>query len=347
MEEARWRSERETPIPGLPADLAMECIARIPFFFHPELALVSRSWRSALQSPDLFAIRVLAGATKPFLCVDVRTRSNPTNWFLLDPSSSSVVPLPPPPIRAAGSACASIGHLLFVLGGATGGIATPAVQIYDARANRWRRGPKMRAAREFAAAGAVGGRVYVAGGCLPSTEPWAEVLDMEEGRWRPLASPIAIREKWIHGSAVLGGKLLAMADRGGLQFDPEKGRWSAVSEVLDRGWKGRAAAVDRVIYSYDFLGKVKGFDPEMGEWREVEGVDQRLPKFLAGAMIADLGGVLCLAWEGGRGGGKMMCAAVKVEKKERRLMGEILWKEMVELGAPADSSLSHCLSLHV
>lgn len=345
----------ESLLPQLPDDMAIQCIARVPRFFYPRLALVSRAWCAVIRSPDLFASRISAGASRPFLCVDVRTSSEVSRWYLIDLQSGSprpLVPLPPPPIQAAGSACAALGPLLFVLGGSVEGVATAAVQIFDARFNRWRLGPRMRAAREFAAAGTVDGRMYVAGGCLPSCDHWAEVLEVQAGRWAPVASPVGVREKWMHGSVVLEGKLLAVADRGGLLFDPAAGTWSPVSTVLDMGWKGRAAVVDGIIYSYDFLGKVKGFDPAADKWREVEGVNEDLPKFLSGATLANLGGFLCVLWEGkkmnGRRGMEIMCAAIKVDKADAgRLRGKIVWAESINFGVPKGSTLSHCLPVEV
>uniref|UniRef100_A0A1D1Y0C7 F-box/kelch-repeat protein SKIP6 n=1 Tax=Anthurium amnicola TaxID=1678845 RepID=A0A1D1Y0C7_9ARAE len=212
----------------------------------------------------------------------------------------------------------------------------------------------MGAAREFAAAGAVGGRIYVIGGCLPSSEPWAEALGPEEAdAWVPVASPFGIREKWMHGNVVLDGKLLAVADHGGLLFDPADGSWGPVSTILDMGWKGRAAVVDGIIYSYDFLGKIKGFDPAADKWTEVEGVNEELPKFLSGATLADLSGRLCVLWEGKRVNGRskemeIMCAAIEVNKEEGgRLRGKIVWTEVIVLAVPKGSTVSHCLAVEI
>ncbi|MQM08140.1 hypothetical protein Taro_040991 [Colocasia esculenta] len=349
-------------LPQLPDDVSIQCIARVPRFFHARLAYVSRSWRCLLRSPALFAARLSCGAAFPFLCVDIRTTSARSSWFLLDREPRNprpLLPLPPPLLPTAGSACATLGPLLFVIGGSLDG-ATPttAVQVFDVRFRRWHLGPRMGSAREFAAAGAVGGRIYVVGGCLPSSEPWAEVLDPDSGRWAPMPSPLDVREKWMHGSVVLDGKLLAVADHGGLLFDPAVGTWGSVSTALDMGWKGRAAVVDGIIYSYDFLGNIKGFDPVMDEWREVEGVSEELPRFLSGAALAELGGHLCVLWEGKRAkrGKEMeiMCAAIKVSREAAagaassgKLRGKIVWTDAIALAFPKGSSVSHCLAVEV
>ena len=152
----------------------------------------------------------------------------------------------------------------------------------------------------------------------------------------------------MHGSVVLDGKLLAMADRGGFVFDPASGSWNLVSIALDLGWRGCAAAVNGIIYSYDYLGKIKGFDLHENRWKEIEGVKDRLPVFLAGARVAGFGNLLCVVWEG-RGqrekGFRLMLSTIKVEKVDGgRLVGKIVWKEGFDLGVGLNSVISHCLA---
>ncbi|MCD7448831.1 hypothetical protein HAX54_046677 [Datura stramonium] len=83
-------------------------------------------------------------------------------------------------------------------------------------------GPRMRIGREFAAA-VVNGKIYVMGGCVVDnwarSMNWAEVFDPTTGLWTTLPSPIEVRDKWMHASAVVGDKIYAMADRGGVVYD--------------------------------------------------------------------------------------------------------------------------------
>jgi len=41
-------------IEELPDAVSLQCLARVPFTFHPQLQLVCRAWRSALCSVELF-----------------------------------------------------------------------------------------------------------------------------------------------------------------------------------------------------------------------------------------------------------------------------------------------------
>lgn len=218
----------------------------------------------------------------------------------------------------------------------------------------------MRVAREFAAAGVINGKIYVIGGCVPDnfsrSANWSEVFDPVTNRWESVPSPPEIREKWMHASAVVDGKVYAMADRGGVSFDPYNGAWESVGRELDLGWRGRATVVDGILYCYDYLGKIKGFDVKKGLWKELKGLDKSLPRFLCGATMADVGGKLVVVWECQRNlnankKGKEMeiwCAEIDVKKKKKNkdgeLWGEVCWLNNV-LSVPKGSSIVHCSSV--
>lgn len=209
----------------------------------------------------------------------------------------------------------------------------------------------MRVAREFAAAGVVDGKIYVIGGCVPDnwarSTNWAETLDPATGRWERVPSPPEIREKWMHASAVMEEKVYAMADRGGVSLDPRSGTWEGVGTELDLGWRGRACVVNGILYCYDYLGKIKGFDVKQQLWKELKGLDMSLPRFLCGATMADVGGKLVVVWES-QGNGKEMeiwCAEIVVKKNgSGELLGEVNWFSKV-LSVPKGSSIVHCSSV--
>ncbi|KAJ0039979.1 hypothetical protein Pint_26914 [Pistacia integerrima] len=217
----------------------------------------------------------------------------------------------------------------------------------------------MRVAREFPAAGVVDGKVYVLGGCLVDTwsksRNWAEVFDPKTDTWQPVVhTECDVRDKWMHASVVIGGKVYAMADRGGVKFDPKEMSWESVESELDLGWRGRGCVVDGVLYCYDYLGKIRGFDS--GVWRELKGVvggkgvkkGLSLPRFLCGATMANVGGKLLVVWEG-RGGSEVevWCAEIDVERGEGgELWGRILWCNVV-LKVPEGSTIVNCAAVTV
>lgn len=183
---------------------------------------------------------------------------------------------------------------------------------------------------------------------------WTEVFDPIVGRWEAVPSPVEVREKWMHASAVVGGRIYAMADRGGVVFDPREKVWESVGSELDMGWRGRACVVEGVLYCYDYLGKIRGFDMVNDVWKELKGVENGLPKFLCGATMANVGGRLVVVWEGKGGGGngkekgkemEIWCAEIEVKDKgDGDLWGEISWSEKV-LVVPNGSSIVHCLAV--
>ncbi|KAH7565891.1 hypothetical protein JRO89_XS08G0033400 [Xanthoceras sorbifolium] len=197
----------------------------------------------------------------------------------------------------------------------------------------------------------VGGRIYVIGGCLVDTwarsRNWAEVFDPKTGSWNAVSSQIEIREKWMHASAVIDDTVYAMADRGGVKYDPKNLSWESVENEVDMGWRGRGCVVDGVLYCYDYLGKIRGFDKNRGEWTELRGVEG-LPRFLCGATMTSLGGKLVVVWEENGGSRKEMgirCAEIAVERGgDGELWGKIVWSDVV-LSVPKGSSIVHCMAV--
>jgi hypothetical protein len=240
------------------------------------------------------------------------------------------------------------------------GIPAPSLQILDTRTRSWSIGPRLSSPREFAAAAVLPGALFVAGGCLPSSTFWAEALDLASpcAKWSPVPSPDHLREKWMHGCVSLAGKVLAVADRGGLLYDPAAPpgeAWAPVSPVLDMGWKGRAAVVGGILYSYDYMGQVKGYDPDTDAWSTVEGLEKELPRFLCGATLANVGGLLYLVWEGkckgkeGRAKGMVVIEWATIEvmrAEEGRLLGKVISRDTIMFtDMPRGSAITHCIAL--
>ncbi|XP_030534965.1 F-box/kelch-repeat protein SKIP6 [Rhodamnia argentea] len=349
-------------IPSLPDDVAVNIIARVPRSHHPTLSLVSKAFHSLLSSPLLFSARRLLGCTEPSLYLALRHPSSPSHlWFTLysnanpnpaAPKQHRLFPIAPIPSPSVGSTFAALGPLIYVLGGSVNDVASPCVWVLDCRFHRWKPGPAMRVGREFAASGVVGEKVYVLGGCTVDSwsraNHWAEVLDPGARTWAAVpSSSVEVREKWMHASAVVDERIYAMADRGGIVYDVDKEVWESVESELDMGWRGRACVIDGVLYCYDYLGKIRGFDVKEGVWKELKGVEKGLPKFLCGATMGNLSGNLVVVWEG-KGGGKEMevwCAEIAVKKDEHgELVGCICWSDSI-LKVSNGSSIVSCLAV--
>ncbi|CAI9777630.1 unnamed protein product [Fraxinus pennsylvanica] len=321
-------------IPNLPDDISLHILAKIPCSDHPYLSLVSKSWHSTITSPALFNTRSALGTIQTSLYLNLRINSS-FHWYSLKPKNKNLILLPSIPTdlgcQPIGSSFCVLGPKIYIIGGSIHDIPSNNVWVYDCRFNKWAVGPKMRVAREFAAAGTWNGKTYVMGGCVVDnwarSMNWAEVFDPKIESWDRVPSPIEVRDKWMHASAVIGSRIYAMADRGGVVYNAESGQWGNVSKRLDLGWRGRATVVGNVLYCYDYLGKIRGYDVEKDVWKELKGVEKELPKFLCGATMVNLDEKLCVVWEG-KGSGKeveIMCAEIEVKKDaDGGLRGTIL-----------------------
>ncbi|XP_062007111.1 F-box/kelch-repeat protein SKIP6 [Rosa rugosa] len=347
-------------IPSLPYDVASNCLARIPRHYHPILSILSKPIRSLLSSPFFFTTRSLLNSAQHLLYLTLRSPDHRATWFALyqnpNPRNDAVrllVPIPPVPVLAVGAAYAVVGPEIYVLGGSVNDAPSNNVWVLDCRFHTWRAGPPMRVAREFAAAGVVDGRIYVIGGCVTDSwtrsEYWAEALDPGSGVWEAVPSPVEVRGKWMHASAVIGGRVYALADRGGVVYDPRTRVWEGVEKRMDMGWRGRACVVHGMLYCYDYLGKIRGFDAKNRMWKELKGVEKKLPKFLCGATMANVGENLVVLWET-KGNGKDMeiwCAEIEVkENGDGELWGRIDWSQKL-LSVPKHSNIVQCSAVDV
>ncbi|XP_065873606.1 F-box/kelch-repeat protein SKIP6 [Euphorbia lathyris] len=357
----------ENLIPYLPFDISLNILTRLPPSHHPYLSLVSKSFRYVFSSPLIYTTRSLLHFSKPFLYLSIRLPSTRSlHWFTLCQNSplpfkppNFLLPLPSTPFSLIGSAIVALGPKIYVIGGCLKDIPSPRVWVLDCRFHTWELISNMNLSREFAAAGVVDGKIYVIGGCLVDTfarsKFWAEVFDPKTQKWESVdsAQDYELREKWMHASAVVGDKIYAMADRNGVIFDPRTKKWESVGTELDLGWRGRACVVDGILFCYDFLGTIRGFDVEKNLWKELKGMGKELPRFLSGATMANVGGNLMVVWEmrsnengiENRDDVEIWCAEIEVEKKEEEdLWGKIKWCNIV-YKVPIGSSIAHCLAV--
>lgn len=184
-------------IDGLPDAVALRCLARVPFYLHPTLSLVSRSWRDAVHSTELYKAREEVKSTEDFLCV---CAFDPENmWQLYDPNQDIWLTLPVLPSRVRNLAhfgVVSTNGKLFVLGGGSdrvdpltgdqdGSFATSEVWAYDPIVRRWAPRSSMIVPRAMFACCVIDGKIVVAGGfttCRKSISK-AEIYYPEKDIW--------------------------------------------------------------------------------------------------------------------------------------------------------------------
>ncbi|XP_021752237.1 F-box/kelch-repeat protein At2g44130-like [Chenopodium quinoa] len=255
----------EQLIPGLPDDLAMECLLRVPITSHPSLRLVSHLWKSTVSHPSFFSNRRLA-------------RFAENHVFLIQPQS------PPPPLPVAEdkslleefesddsnkqvvngspllynlnvfntnndewrclagvtiptfSQCVVLPAVrkLVVLGGWDPATLEPVsrVLVLDLAVGTWREGSPMPTARSFFACAAAGpSTVYVAGGhdgqknALRSAEAYDAVAD----KWKALP-PMAEERDESYGLSLTNEEKFCVISGYGTE---SQGRFRPDAEVFD------------------------------------------------------------------------------------------------------------------
>ncbi|KAJ1279594.1 hypothetical protein BS78_04G166500 [Paspalum vaginatum] len=201
-------------IPGLPDDVAMECLTRVPSRSHGRMRRLSRGWRGAVGSTEFRRRRRSAGAaedvvflvqTAPAGCDGkgstlqcALTAANLTTgeWRRVEGQAEAWGPMP----LFAQCAAAGDGRHVAVVGGWDPDTLRPTsdVRLLDVPAGTWRRGPKMPDSRCFFGCAGGDGNVYVAGGHDESknalrsafaysvaADAWRALPDMSEERDEP------------------------------------------------------------------------------------------------------------------------------------------------------------------
>ncbi|KAF7818340.1 F-box/kelch-repeat protein SKIP30 [Senna tora] len=207
-------------IEGLPDAVAMRCLARVPFYLHPKLELVSHSWRAAIRSPELFKARQEVGSSEDLLCV---CAFDPENlWQLHDPLRDLWITLPvlPSKIRHLSHfGAVSVAGKLFVIGGGSdavdpltgdqdGNFATNEVWSYDPVVRQWAPRAPMLVPRAMFACCVLNGKIVVAGGftsCRKSISQ-AEMYDPENDVWIQMPDLHRTHDSACKG-LVIGGKV--------------------------------------------------------------------------------------------------------------------------------------------
>lgn len=278
-------------IPGLPDDVALLCLLRVPVDKHSACKTVSKRWFTLFgRKEHFFSLRKDLGFHEPWLFVFAYHKcTGKIEWKVLDLTHLSWHSIPAMPCKdkvcPQGFRCVSIPHegTLYVCGGVISDVDCPLnlVLKYEARRNRWTAMKKMITARSFFASGVVDGKIYVAGGNSSDLFELdsAEAFDPKNGTWRSVSSMGTSMASY--DTAVLNGKLLVtegwfwpfyVVPRGQI-YDPLTDNWENMASGLREGWTGSSV----VIYGRLFVvteherTKVKVYDSGDDSWDVVEG----------------------------------------------------------------------------
>lgn len=180
-EEDRGGLEGEL-IPGLPDDVAMECLARVPSRSHRRMRRVCRGWRGTVGSAEFRRRRRAAGASEDIVflvqtapargdgkgstpeCALVAANLTTGEWRRVEGPAEAEAWGPVP--LFAQCAAAGDGRHVAVVGGWDPDTLRPTrdVRLLDVPAGTWRRGPRTPDSRSFFGCAGGDGNVYIAGG---------------------------------------------------------------------------------------------------------------------------------------------------------------------------------------
>lgn len=306
----RERTRYQPPLlPGLPDDLAVACLIRVPRAEHNKLRLVCKRWYRLLAGNYFYSLRKSLSMTEEWVYVLKRDRDGKTSWHAFDPTYQTWQPLPPVPIEytvAVGFGCAVLsGCHLYLFGGKDplrGSMRR--VIFYSARTNKWNRAPDMLRKRHFFGSCVINNCLYVAGGeCdgIHRTLRSAEVYDPNKNRWSfvaemstPMVPYIGVvyNGKWFLKG--LGSRREVLSEA----YTPETNTWASISEGMVSGWRNPSISMNGKLYALDCRDgcKIRVFDELSNSWIRFIDSKQHLgsSRALEAAALVPLNGKLCI-----------------------------------------------------
>ncbi|XP_010480758.1 PREDICTED: F-box/kelch-repeat protein At4g29370-like [Camelina sativa] len=368
---------------SLPNEIALNCIARISKMYYPSLSLVSKTFRSLISSPELYAERSRLVTTESCLYICLRSTTVPFNprWFSLwvkpnrnltdgrikEKSSGNLfVPLsdPFPPYS---NSTVVVGSEIYVIGAPmydNNFEPSSVVRVYDCRSHTWRDVPNMTRERRNAFACVLDDKIYVIGGCTcyDKYSSWFEMFDIETQTWRnlPTIPDIDVRLAYNWSIDAVEGKIYVKdCRRQGWIYNVLEGRWTvAERRSFTHRWLKYWCVIDDVIYCYSYIGYI-WYNVESRKWTGVNGLGafmkfcctQGTSNTFAQNMVGlvNYGGKLAVLWYMSVGEKKnIWCAVITLEKchNGREISGKIEWVDVVLTVPNSDDDL-RCLAISI
>ncbi|GAB2300354.1 hypothetical protein Dimus_034393 [Dionaea muscipula] len=307
------RSSCQSPLlPGLPDDLAIACLIRVPRVEHRKLRLVCKRWYRLLAGNFFYSLRKSHGISEEWMYVIKRDGDGKISWHAFDPVYQLWQPLPPVPkeySESHGFGCAVLsGCHLYLFGGKhplKGSMRR--VVFYSARTNKWHRAPDMLRRRHFSGSCVINNCLYVAGGenelgVNPRSLRSAEVYDPNKNRWSFISDMstamvpfigVFYQGKWYLKG--LGSHRQVLTE----VYHPESDSWYPVYDGMVAGWRNPSASLNGRLYALDCKDgcKIRVYDEASDSWGN-HIIDSKAhlgnSKALEAAALVPLNGKLCV-----------------------------------------------------
>ncbi|KAL2892213.1 F-box/kelch-repeat protein SKIP4 [Bienertia sinuspersici] len=266
-------------IQGLPDDIALFCLARVPRKYHAVLKCVSKRWRDLVCSDEWRDYRQKNHLGESWIYALCRDKStDQVSFYVLDPKCywKSIPGFPSRCFKRKGMAFETIGTKLYLLGGCGWSEdATNEVYCYDVVMNTWSEAPPMSTARCYFGCESMDGKIYAIGGYgLDTNDPhtW-DTYDPSTNSWESHSDPNIILD--IEDSVVMDGKIYIRSRASTIPphvymaiYDPSTGKWQQTDAEMASGWRGPTVVVDDTLYALDqSLGtKLMAWNKNTREW---------------------------------------------------------------------------------
>lgn len=151
MESSESRSGNGNPLEtvltplicGLPDDIALFCLARVPREYHSVLKCVSKRWRDLVCSEEWYRYRVKHKLDESWIYALCKDKFDRVSCYVLNPNSprrrwKPIQGLPAKSSKRKGMGFEVLGKKIYLLGGC-GWVedATNETFCYDASSNTW------------------------------------------------------------------------------------------------------------------------------------------------------------------------------------------------------------------
>ncbi|KAG9459664.1 hypothetical protein H6P81_004172 [Aristolochia fimbriata] len=308
--ERTQRTRTQYPLlPGLPDDLAIACLIRVPRLEHRKLRLVCKRWYRLLAGNFFYSLRKKLGISEEWIYVIKREGDGRISWHAFDPIYQLWQPLPPVPgeyTQAIGFSCAVLsGCHLYLFGGKDplkGSMRR--VIFYSARTNKWHRAPDMLRRRQFFGSCVINNCLYVAGGESEGARhslKSAEVYDPNKNRWWSVADMgtgmvpfigVVYKGKWFLKG--LGSRREVLSE----VYVPETDAWYPVLDGMVGGWRNPCLSLNEQLFALDCKDgcRLRVYDESTSSWsRHIDsGLHLGNSKALEAAALVPLNGKLCI-----------------------------------------------------
>lgn len=275
---------------GLPDDLVLLCLARVPRRFHHILRCVSRRWRALLSSDEWHSCRQLNNLEEAWIYILCRDMSGENIIYVLDPdperrSLKCLQPMPPACIKNRGMSFEVLGKKLYLLGGCNWHKDfSDDVYFYDSSVEKWMEATAMPTARCYFLSATLDDKIYVRSvqGSNSGPEGW-DIYDLQTDRWSSLSDPMPTVD--FEKSVTFEDKIYTFHktwydSRHARMYDPSSRKWEHLQNEFVSCRCGPTVVLDGTLYMLDETSgtRLMMWQKETEDWAPLGRLAEQLTK---------------------------------------------------------------------